>query len=194
MSKIFCLMGKSATGKDTIYKKLCDLEKDRLQTIVTYTTRPIRAGETEGAEYHFTNEEGFEAFKASGKIIEDRAYNTVHGIWRYFTADDGQIKDDGDYIIIGTLEMFDGLRNYYGDERIVPLYIDVDDGIRLERALNREKKQETPKYKELCRRFLADCEDFSDEKLSKSGVNKSFINDDIDTCISEIREYITNNL
>lgn len=51
MGKIFYVMGKSASGKDTIYKKL--LERfPGLKTVVTYTTRPIRDGETEGVEYH----------------------------------------------------------------------------------------------------------------------------------------------
>lgn len=191
MSKIFCLMGKSATGKDTIYKKLCVLEKDRLNNIVTYTTRPIRAGEQEGLEYHFTNEEGFKSFQLDGKVVEDRAYNTIHGVWRYFTVDDGQITEDGDYIIIGTLEMFSGLVRFYGSERVIPIYIDVDDGIRLERALKREREQDNPKYKELCRRFLADCEDFSDEKLRACGIEKRFQNLNVDDCVSEIREYIS---
>ena len=49
MGKIFYVMGKSASGKDTIYKKL--LERfPGLKTVVTYTTRPIRDGETEGVE------------------------------------------------------------------------------------------------------------------------------------------------
>ena len=41
---------------------------------------------------------------------------------------------------------------------MVPLYVEVDDGLRLSRALERERKQTEPKYAEMCRRFLADCE------------------------------------
>ena len=59
MGKIFCLMGKSSTGKDTIYKELLQNEELSLKRIVPYTTRPIRVGETEGVEYHFTDEEGY---------------------------------------------------------------------------------------------------------------------------------------
>ena len=194
MSKIFCLLGKSATGKDTVYKRLCELEKDRLKNIVTYTTRPIRAGEKEGLEYHFTDEDGYKNFQLEGKIIEERAYNTVHGVWRYFTVDDGQIAESGDYIIIGTLQMYSGLVKFYGSDRVVPIYIDVDDGERLSRALKREKKQENPKYQELCRRFLADCEDFSDEKLRECRIEKHFMNNEIETCVDEIRKYISSAL
>ena len=40
----------------------------------------------------------------------------------------------------------------------------VEDGERLSRALNRERMQESPKYEELCRRFLSDAKDFSEER------------------------------
>ncbi len=62
--------------------------------------------------------------------------------------------------------------------------------MRLQRALDREKAQENPRYQEMCRRFLADCEDFSDIKIEEAGIRRSFYNDDLDRCISEIREYM----
>ena len=92
MGKIVYLMGKSSSGKDTIFKELMKEGTMDLRTIVPYTTRPIRDGEKNGVEYFFTDEAGFRALKDQGKIIEDRAYDTVYGIWRYFTADDGQIE------------------------------------------------------------------------------------------------------
>ena len=55
MGKIFCIMGKSATGKDTIYKKILQNSELKLRRIVSYTTRPIREGEEEGVEYYFTD-------------------------------------------------------------------------------------------------------------------------------------------
>ncbi len=112
MGKIFCLMGKSSTGKDTIYKKLLQNEELSLKRIVPYTTRPIRVGEAEGVEYHFTDEEGYQALDRAGKIIEARAYNTVHGIWRYFTvADDSVDLAENSYCVIGTLEAYVQLRD-----------------------------------------------------------------------------------
>ena len=88
MGKIFCLMGKSSTGKDTIYKMLRDEKALQLQTIVPYTTRPIRAGETEGVEYHFIDEQRLLKLEKEGKVIEQRAYDTIYGIWRYATIAD----------------------------------------------------------------------------------------------------------
>ena len=195
MGKIVCLMGKSSTGKDTIYKELLRRGEIPFCTVVPYTTRPIRAGEREGVEYHFTDEEGFQKLKAKGQIIEDRAYNTCHGLWRYFTVSDGSIRlEQADYLIIGTLEAYQAFRTYFGVEKVLPVLVTLDDGVRLQRALDREKKQEHPKYEEMCRRFLADGEDFSDEKLAEAGNPRAFCNNDLADCIGEIEEYLKENL
>lgn len=79
------------------------------------------------------------------------------GIWKYFTVDDGHVNfSSGNYLVIGTLESYEKLRKYYGEAFVLPIYIEVDDGLRLQRALDRERMQDKPKYSEMCRRFLAD--------------------------------------
>jgi len=194
MGKIYYLMGKSSSGKDTIFRMITKESDLNLKTIVPYTTRPIRAGEVEGKQYHFVDEDRFNALKNEGKVIEDRAYNTYHGLWRYFMVDDGRIDlDSNSYIIIGTLESFLKCAQYYGREKTVPIMIDLDDGVRLERALKRERKQDNPKYEELCRRFLADSADFSEEKLKEAGITARFDNTNLDECLRNIIEYIKNN-
>lgn len=185
MGKIFYLMGKSASGKDSIYKKIKE-RMPELKTIVIYTTRPIREGEREGVEYYFVNDNRLEELQAEGKVIELREYNTVHGIWKYFTADDGQFDREDHLIAIGTLESYQKMREYFGDGKLVPIYIEVEDGMRLERALSRERKQKEPKYEELCRRFLADAADFSADKLKEAGITRKFLNIDMDKCVEEI--------
>lgn len=194
MGKIICLMGKSSTGKDTIFKRLLKQEALSLKLIVPYTTRPIRAGEAEGVEYHFTDEAGFQNLLAEGKIIEDRAYDTVHGLWRYFTvADESMDLDRHNYCLIGTLEAYLQIKQYFGEDKVLPVLIELDDGERLQRALNREKKQENPKYEEMCRRFLADSRDFSEEKIAEAGIQKRFYNDSLDACLRAIVTYIQEN-
>ncbi len=193
MGKMVYLMGKSSTGKDTVYKELLRNEKFDFRKIVLYTTRPIRDGEKDGREYFFTDEEGFRALEAEGKVIEARAYHTYHGLWRYFTVDDGNIDlEANDYLIIGTLESYVKTAEYFGKEKVVPVLLTVDDGIRLQRALDRERRQENPKYQELCRRYLADAEDFSDENLQKAGVLQAFSNENLEKCLSEIEAYLLN--
>lgn len=191
MGRIIYLMGKSSTGKDTVLRRLLKDKSLALQKIVPYTTRPLRGGEREGAEYFFTDEEGFQKLSASGKIIEDRTYQTVHGLWRYFTVDDGQIQlGQKNYVMIGTPEGYLKMKACFGEENLLPVLIELDDGVRLQRALDRERKQKQPKYEEMCRRFLADSADFADEKMREAGISRSFCNDDLEKCLLEIVDYI----
>lgn len=191
MGKIFYVMGKSASGKDTIYKRLLEMVP-QLKQVVLYTTRPIRDGETDGEEYYFTSEGRLNQLREEGKIIEERTYQTALGPWTYFTVDDGQIDARGDdsYLMIGTLESYEKTRNYYGEDIIVPIYIEVDDGKRLMRALEREFKQKEPKYAELCRRYLADEEDFNDDNLIRCGIKRRFVNDDLEECLKDILKVV----
>ena len=189
MSKLFCIMGKSASGKDTIFHRLVADEELNLHMVVSYTTRPMRENETEGIEYHFFGTEELEEYKKAGKVIECRDYHTVHGIWSYFTLDDGQIDLSGNQnsIIIGTLESYRQIRDYFGKEKVIPIYVEVEDGLRLSRALERERSQSDPKYAELCRRFLADGEDFSEEQLKACEIFRIYENNDFETCLNQIR-------
>lgn len=193
MGKIFYIIGKSSSGKDTIFKKIKDNKNLSLKTIVPYTTRPIRDGEEEGVQYHFVDEEVFWQLNNKGSVIESRVYNTVHGDWRYFSVDDGNINlKDNSYIVIGTLESYTSFVNYFEKGSIVPIFIEVDDGERLARALERERRPENQKYAEMCRRFLADLADFSEEKIAEAGIGAEnrFANDEFDKCVEEIEQYI----
>lgn len=195
MYRIYVIIGKSASGKDTIAKRLLSDKSLCLGPIVPYTTRPIRAGETEGVDYHFLTKEEFDKLRESGKVIESRTYHTVYGDWNYFTVDDGQIDlNRADSLTVGTLESYVSFRDYFGKERVIPIYIEVDDGERLQRALNREKMQEHPKYAEMCRRFLADSEDFSEENLRRAGIDRRFVNNTLDATTAEIASVIRGNV
>lgn len=193
MARIYIVLGKSSTGKDTIYKKLLEAEDLNLRAVVMYTTRPIRISETDGVEYHFVQEEVLKELKEKNKVIEHRSYNTVHGTWHYFTVNDGQIDlEEANYLMLGTLESYAQLREYYGRDRVVPIYLEVEDYTRLQRAIKREQKQENPKYAEVCRRYLADEEDFSEENLIHFGVTNRYQNMDLGVCFYQIKEDIKN--
>lgn len=189
MGKFYIIMGKSATGKDSMYHQIknSDLE---LQTIVPFTTRPIREGETDGVEYHFIDEEKFNEMFLENRVIEFRKYQTNHGEWIYGTPTDNIDLDKSNYIAIGTLETFESYKNHFGDDKVVDIYIHVDDGDRLQRALNREKQETTPKYEEMCRRFIADSEDFSKEKIAESNITNFFENYDFQNCFNQIITFI----
>ncbi len=193
MNKLICLMGKSCTGKDTIYKKLLQDPELDIRVLKPCTTRPRRLNEKEGIEYNFVSEEEYESFKNSGMILEERSYDTACGIWRYFTLKDKELMESDDtYIYIGTLEAYDSLKNGLGEEKLIPVYIEVNDSIRIDRAVHREKKQAEPKFTEMCRRFIADTEDFSEDKLKAAGISPDsrFNNEVLEECLSDIKAYI----
>lgn len=189
--KIFIVMGKSASGKDTIYKELAADKDLNLKQVVTYTTRPIREGEKEGVEYHFVTEQELERLTKEEKVMEHRCYHTVYGDWHYFTVEDEQIDlKNNDYVLIGTLESYRQIVDYYGSDIICPIYIEVENGMRLERALQRERKQPQPKYEEMCRRFLADEKDFSEDQIKEAGITHRFENRELNECIQTIKAWI----
>ncbi len=189
---IFYLMGKSASGKNTIYDALLKDEKLNFGELIPYTTRPARESEQDGVAYHFTDEEGYRALAEAGKVIEMREYQTVLGPWLYFTVDEGSPETwSRDRLAIGTPDSYLKLKEYYGEEYVIPVYIEMDDGLRLERALERERKPGNRQYAEMCRRFLSDEKDFSEEKLKKAGIVLRFSNDGSrEECLEKIRAYI----
>ena len=136
MGKIYCVMGKSSSGKDSIYSRIMQQGNPALLRIVPYTTRPRREGEMDGREYVFTDETHVQQLESAGKVIELRAYHTVYGIWKYFTVDDGRIDLSAhSYLYIVTLEGYQKIQRYFGSSQVVPIYIEVEDGERLLRRL-----------------------------------------------------------
>lgn len=191
MGKIYIITGKSATGKDTLFKKLLEDREINLNTVVMYTTRPIRKGEVEGVEYHFVNEEGLKELEKDNKVIEHRSYNTVHGVWHYFTVNDGQIDiNNNDYLMLGTVESIIQIGKFYGFDHVEPIYLEVPDDERLLRSIRREQRQVIPNFAEICRRYLADEEDFSEENLKKLNLSRRYSNIDIHQCTAEVISHI----
>lgn len=164
MNKIFCIVGKSCSGKDTFYNRILDLKQPGLRPVIPYTTRPMRKGEIDGQNYHFVTGKQLDQYLAGDQIIELREYFTTQGYWSYFTL---RFDLDSDRLLITTLEGAESLINFYGQPAVRVVYLHVDDRTRLMRCINREDCQENPDYAEVCRRFLADQEDFSRENLAR---------------------------
>lgn len=193
MGKIFCFMGKSSSGKDTLYNSILH-ELNEVKPVIPYTTRPIRDGETDGVEYNFVTNEEFEQMKQENLVVESRSYNTVYGVWNYFTSIKNLDLENNNYMLINTLEGYNSLKKYFGENKVIPILIEVKDEIRLERALEREKKQKQPKLEEMCRRFLADQEDFSEDKIKASNIDIRYINLDLSMCFNAITNDILNHI
>ena len=182
---IYYICGKSAVGKDSIFQEL--VKRTNLQRIIPYTTRPMRPMEKEGEEYHFLSKDEFLKFLSEGKMMESRSYNTAFGIWYYGTAYEKCYRDNCyGFLCIGTLESYNSIKAYLGQEYIQPIYIELEDSLRLSRAMAREQDNSPMAMEELERRFQADNKDFSEEKLREAGIKKRYHNLDFDKCVEEI--------
>lgn len=179
------MIGKSGSGKDTIYKEILKEADKHLVPVIPYTTRPQRADEIEGLNYHFVTEEQLACFQQQGRVMECRQYHTVQGIWSYFTLQ-FDLEKDSDYILITTLEGVDNIVRQYGAEIVHVVYLYIDDKERLLRCIQRESQQSGPNYAEVCRRFLADQQDFSEEKLKRCvHVHSVNTNQPLSQCIQQ---------
>ena len=176
---IYYICGKSAVGKDSIFQEL--VKRTNLQRIIPYTTRPMRPMEKEGEEYHFLSEDEFLWLLSEGKMMESRSYHTAFGLWYYGTAFEERYKDHHHaFLCIGTLESYKSIK----------VYIELEDSLRLSRARAREQGNNPKALEELERRFQADNEDFSEDKLREAGIEKRYQNLDFSKCVEEILEDI----
>ncbi len=161
---IIMFIGPSGSGKDYYYKEA--MKQFNFNKITLLTTRPQREGEVNGREYFFVDDNYIKKLEENNSIVEKRSYNTVHGIWTYATSAE-LIEEDKDYLVINTWEGYEKYIEYFGKDKVIPMYFQVNDEERLRRALEREKKEKEPKLQEVKRRFLADKKDFSVEMLKK---------------------------
>lgn len=166
MSRIYCIVGPSAVGKDTFYKELLSKHGSELTPVIPSTTRPMRAGEVNGVDYHFVSMDELAALEAEGRIIEKREYHTTQGLWVYFTMK-FDLDADKTYVLISTLEGAERLQAHYGADRVSVVFLRLDPRVRLLRSIEREAHQKHPDYAEICRRFLADEKDFAPEKIAR---------------------------
>ncbi len=76
---VLVLSGPSGVGKDYVLNSLKNRESAReLCTIVTNTTRPMRPGEIQDADYHFVPLDEFQEMIVGGGLLE---YASVYGNW-----------------------------------------------------------------------------------------------------------------
>ena len=151
--KILALFGKSASGKDSIQKWIVSNYPKLTNKIVSCTTRPPRSGEQEGVDYFFLSDEEFAKKVLDGSMLEATSFRE----WFYGTALD-QLNPEK--INVGVFNIA-GIECLIEDPRlkVIPVWVHATNKTRLIRSLNREQN---PDCNEICRRFFADEEDFSD--------------------------------
>ena len=155
--KMIILCGKAGSGKDTLLHEVYEKNKDKLNLIVSDTTRPPRDNEVNGVDYNFVTDSFFQSH------LEDYIEYTNFNGWWYGTP---TTSFNLDKINIGIMNL-QGVESLYDRQDNIKLklfYISAPDKERMLRQLQRETY---PDVEEICRRFLADEEDFSTKSLHK---------------------------
>jgi guanylate kinase len=148
---LIIIVGRSGTGKSSLVRNFNRHNPDYAKTIITTTTRPMRAGEVNGVNYHFVIKQDFERMIAEDKLVEYVEYQGY-----YY----GTTKDEFDYsrtnIVVVEPVGLEHIRNFFKDSfRIFVVKLDAPDAIILERMLRRDQPVEdiVKRYKEDKSRF-----------------------------------------
>ena len=177
MTKMICIIGLSGTGKSTylneILAKRVELKISNLKRLVYYTTRKPRPGEINGLDYYFVNFEekpvSLVALKGSSsgvmisrnpELVEERCYKTENnGVVYYYTTKN--CVEDKYYICAPSIEQLNSYADYFGDNRIAIVELDVDLKTRIKRMIDQRSTTDNDIY-EICRRVLAEREEWKD--------------------------------
>lgn len=162
-NKIIFFIGPSGSGKDTYFARV--LKDYQVQPIVLFTNRPMREGEQNGREYNFVTLEQLDLLEKQNLLVERRNYDTKYGLWSYATSKENIYLDKYNYVTPNTWEAYSQFLKHYSNNSLIPLYFQLDEGIRFGRCLDRERKSGNGKYAEMCRRFLSDSNDFTQEMI-----------------------------
>lgn len=151
MIKIIAFFGPSSSGKDTLAKILS--ERPDISEIVSCTTRPMRDYEKNGIDYYFLTNEEFGEKVLNGTMLEATTFRD----WFYGTPLESLDKNK---INVGVFNKQE-IECLLSDNRleVIPIYVACEDKKRLIRSLERESN---PDCEEICRRFLADLQDFEE--------------------------------
>ena len=184
------LLGKSASGKDTVVNNLIH-NYYGYEKIVTWTTRPMRPGEKQDVTYHFTDDEDFEEKIEEGFFAEWKKYNSVFGTWYYGTAVQDITNNSNNKIIILTPSGYEDIKEYINDEEILSVYLDSS-----LRTLYKRLKFRGDNPKEIKRRLLHDIKDFKGIKNKVNVVIKNNTRDldELTELIKDMHDIVKNKI
>lgn len=165
MGKIYCILGKSSVGKDSLLNLMVDKGFKR---VVSHTSRSRRSNEIGGRDYYFTSKESMLHMIDNNEFVETRSYNVVGNETWYYGVSKKEIdlNSDQDYVCIVDGQGFETLREYYGKENVIGIYLYVSNRERLLRALNRCEVDDRA-VDEIIRRYEKDDEAFTSEIINQ---------------------------
>ncbi len=183
-NKILVISGFSGAGKDTVAKLIIE-QNSGFNFVVSHSTRPMRPGESQGDPYYFISDNEMCTMSFNKELIEGRCYKSIHGNWFYAARKD-EIKQDKKYVVVLDVLGYREFKKHFGD-RIIGIFIAVDDSIRLERAKSREDFN----IEEWNRRLMDDNTQFSFDTIIKE-YNYIIDNIDLKNTIKQCNEIISN--
>lgn len=156
--KLFLLVGKSASGKDTLMNMLLSDFKE-MKPLVSHTTRPMRTGEKDGETYHFVDDLTFEEMLDNGEFLETTSYTieSENKIYRYGLSKKEVMDTPYAMTIVNPYGLNNLLANKFIKDNIVSILITRNDKDRILAYINRDKNVN---IKEMIDRYKRDEEDF----------------------------------
>jgi guanylate kinase len=160
----------------------------QITPIIPCTTRPRRSNEVDGFDYNFVSSDELKHAEQNGGVIEKRVYRTVKGEWCYFTKLFSLGDTDKISMIITTPAAICKLAEIFGKENLIVIYLDASGYTRLDRCIRRERMEDEPNYREVCRRYLSDEEDFAPIENEDFHISSSCYRIDANKSISDCKK------
>lgn len=131
---LICILGFSASGKDTIEKEM--INKYSFNKVIQFTNRPPRENEINGIDYHFVSNQEFKSLILKNEFVSYRKFNSILGTWYYGISKNGFSLSDKNILIVDIDGLLDIKKNYT-ESNCLSIFIDVDYNTRLQRVKNR---------------------------------------------------------
>lgn len=177
MDKMLVLIGKAASGKDSVREIL--VKKHGFHSIVTYTTRPMRESEIQDITYHYISENDFLQKIESGFFAEWKKYDVNGETWYYGSAKEDLKKADKNTIIILTPEGVRDIRDNDIDPTVIYLYTNLE-------TIKKRLMKRNDTNDKLEDRIKRDTKDFEFAEILADKIISNDFNDDINDVVDTI--------
>ena len=162
-NKIYVISGMSAVGKDSLFFGL-NSKKNKLNKVVSSTSRPKRKEEIDSVHYNFLSKQDFEKEIKNNNFLEFRKYYThfkeKKDIW-YYGINKKDIKENSINVVILDIEGKEKIEKIFGKENVTSILLTANK----EDRINRIKKRGDFDPVEWERREDDDKKKFTKEKL-----------------------------